>query len=528
LTHVLNFPLAFVSGDNGVIDMALLSVIRRWHFREGMPIREIRRRTGLSRNTIRKYLRAGTIEPKFKVPERPSKLDPFAEKLSGWLRIEANKSRKQKRTAKQMYADLVALGFDGSYSRVAAFVRAWKADRQRDAQTIGRGTFVPLIFAPGAAFQFDWSEDWALLGGERVKLQVAHTKLSHSRAFIVRAYPLQTHEMLFDALTQAFRVLGGVPQRGIFDNMKTAVDRIGSGKARQVNARFAAMASHYLFEPEFCNPASGWEKGQVEKNVQDARRRLWQPLPRFPDLAALNAWLEERCVAQWQQIQHGVLPGTVADVHASEIASLMPLGRSFDGFVEHTKRVSPSCLVHFERNRYSVPASFANRPVSLRIYPERIVIAAEGQVLCEHRLIIDRSHHLPGQTIYDWRHYLAVIQRKPGALRNGAPFTEIAEAFRKLQVYLLKRPGGDREMVEILALVLQHDEQAVLCAVELALEAGVPTKTHILNLLHRLLDGKPTSADAIDTPQELSLRREPKANVARYDRLRMKENARAS
>jgi transposase len=199
-----------------VIDMALLSVIRRWHFRDGMPIREIERRTGLSRNTIRKYLRADTVEPKFKIPARPSKLDPFAGKLSGWLRIEAGKSRKQRRTTKQMHADLVVLGYDGSYGRVAAFVRAWKAERQREQQTSGRGTFVPLVFAPGEAFQFDWSEDWALLAGERTKLQVAHTKLSHSRAFIVRAYPLQTHEMLFDALTQAFRVLGGVPRRGIF------------------------------------------------------------------------------------------------------------------------------------------------------------------------------------------------------------------------------------------------------------------------------------------------------------------------
>jgi transposase len=328
-----------------VIDMALLSVIRRWHFREGVPIREIARRTRLSRNTIRKYLRADAVEPKFKVPERPSKLDPFAEKLSGWLRIEASKSRKQKRTARQMHADLVALGYDGSYGRVSAFVRAWKADRQREQGTSGRGTFVPLMFAPGEAFQFDWSEDWALLGGERTKLQVAHTKLSHSRAFTVRAYLLQTHEMLFDALTQAFRVLGGVPRRGIFDNMRTAVDKIGSGKARQVNARFAAMASHYLFEPEFCNPASGWEKGQVEKNVQDARRRLWQPLPSFPDLDALNAWLEQRCIEQWGEIQHGVLPGTIADVRAAEVASLMPLGRPFDGFVEHTKRVSPTCPV---------------------------------------------------------------------------------------------------------------------------------------------------------------------------------------
>jgi transposase len=508
--------------------MDLLSVIRRWRFRDKLPIREIERRTGLSRNTIRKYLRSDVVEPKFAVPERPSKLDPFVDKLSGWLRIEAGKSRKQRRTVMQMHADLVELGFDGSYNRVAAFARKWKAQLQYEQQTSGRGTFVPLVFAPGEAFQFDWSEDWAIIAGERVKLQAAHTKLAHSKAFIVRAYPLQTHEMLFDALTQAFRVLGGVPRRGIFDNMKTAVDRIGSGKIRQVNARFAAMASHYLFEPEFCNPASGWEKGQVEKNVQDARRRLWQKMPAFPDLATLNEWLEERCIAQWSEIQHGNLPGTIADVHAGEIASLMEMGRPFDGFVEHTKRVSPTCLVHFERHRYSVPASFANRPVSLRIYPDRIVIAAEGKILCEHRRIMDRAHHLRGQTIYDWRHYLAVIQRKPGALRNGAPFAEIPEAFRQLQAHLLRHPGGDREMVDILSLVLHHDEQAVLCAVELALEAGVPTKTHILNLLHRLIDGKDGNPPRIDAPQALTLNREPKANVARYDALRGKEMRHAS
>jgi transposase len=178
------------------------------HFCQGIPIREIERRTALSRNTIRKYLRGDTVEPVFNTSARPSKLDEFADKLSGWLLMEANKSRKQKRTAKQMHADLVVLGYDGSYERVAAFVRAWKAERQREQQTSGRGTFVPLVFAAGEAFQFDWSEDFALLGGRQIKLQVAHTKLSHSRAFIVRAYPLQTHEMLFDALTQALQRTG--------------------------------------------------------------------------------------------------------------------------------------------------------------------------------------------------------------------------------------------------------------------------------------------------------------------------------
>ena len=509
--------------------MALLGVIRRWAFREGISIRGISRRTGLSRNTIRRYLRSGAVEPKFRVPDRPSKLARYADKLSLWLKAEAGKSRKQRRTVKQLHADLVVLGYEGSYNRVAAFVRAWKADRQREQQSSGRGTFVPLVFPSGEAFQFDWSEDWAVLGGERTKLQVAHVKLSYSRAFLVRAYPLQTHEMLFDAHYHGFRVLGGVPQRGIYDNMRTAVDRVGRGKERQVNARFLAMASHYLFDPDFCNPAAGWEKGQVEKNVQDARHRLWQPMPCFADLEALNAWLERRCVDLWGQVPHGTLPGTIAEVWASEKPSLMALPPAFDGFVEHTKRVSPTCLVHLERNRYSVPAAyappgatpspFANRPVSVRIYPQRIVVAAEGLILCEHPRIIERSHHLPGRTVYDWRHYLAVIQRKPGALRNGAPFADLPEAFKRLQGSLLKRPGGDREMVEILALVLQHDEEAVLCAVELALEGGLPTKTHILNILHRLVDGKTTAA-AVNAPQALTLSREPKADVERYDALR--------
>ena len=220
----------------------------------------------------------------------------------------------------------------------------------------------------------------------------------------------------------------------------------------------------------------------------------------FPDLEALNNWLEDRCKVLWSETAHGSLPGSIADVWEAEKPRLMPLPTAFDGFVELSKRVSPTCLITFDRNRYSVPASFANRPVSLHIYPERLVIVAEGQVVCKHSRIIERSHRQPGRVIYDWRHYLAVVQRKPGALRNGAPFVEMPEAFRKLQSLMLRKPGGDREMVDILSLVLQHDEQAVLCAVEMALEAGVPTKTHVLNLLHRLVDGTPTDQPDVTPP----------------------------
>lgn len=500
--------------------MGLLNIIRRMHLREKLSIREIARRTGLSRNTVTKHLVANTIEPRFATPERPSKLDPFSEKLAGWLKTEAGKSRKQRRTLKQMHADLVKLGFTGSYNRVAAFARDWRADRQREQQTTGRGTFVPLSFSPGEAFQFDWSDDSAILRGERTKLQMAHIKLSHSRAFLLRAYLLQTHEMLFDAHWHGFRVFGGVPARGIYDNMKTAVDRVGRGKERQVNMRFLAMTNHYVFEPEFCNPAAGWEKGQVEKNVRDSRHQLLHGMPEFADLAALNAWLEQHCLELWKSTAHGTRPGTIADVWTEERAALMPLPVAFDGFIELSKRVSPTCLISFERNRYSVPASFANRPVSLRIYPDRLVVAAEGNILCQHPRVIQRSHQLPPRTIYDWRHYLAVLQRKPGALRNGAPFLELPPAFRRLQSQMIRKPGGDREMVDMLALVLQHDEQAVLTAVELALAEGVATKTHVLNLLHRLVDGKVVGGPPLDTPQALALRREPKADVERYDSLR--------
>jgi transposase len=501
-----------------VIDVALLSVIRRWHWRDQVPIREIARRTGLSRNTVRKYLAGDVVEPRYPQRTSPSKLDDYAEQLERWLKTESHKGRKQRRRVKQLYRDLVGLGYTGSYDRVAAFARQWRQAQQTAERTSSRGTFVPLSFAPGEAFQFDWSEDWAVVGGSRIKLQVAHFKLSHSRAFLLRAYLLQTHEMLFDAHNHAFAVWGGVPRRGIYDNMKTAVDRVLSGKQRDVNARFAAMVSHYLFEAEFCNPAAGWEKGQIEKNVQDARHRLWHTAPAFTTLRELNEWLQTRCVSFWQELPHPERHGqSIADVWREEQSLLMPSPRPFDGFIEHTKRVSPTCLIHYERNRYSVPATFANRLVSLRVYADRLVLVAEGQVIAEHARVIQRSHD-GGYTYYDWRHYLSVLQRKPGALRNGAPFTQLPSAFKQLQSILQKHSGGDREMVEILALVLHHDEQAVLASVELALESGAASKQHVLNILSRLI--APTAPSPIDAPPLLALCMEPTADVSRYDQLR--------
>ena len=493
----------------------MLAKIRRLHLRDGLSIREVSRRTGLSRNTVRQWLRQeGVTEPKYPQRERPGVVDAWAEQLEAALRADAHRPVRERRTAKALFEQIQALGYRGSYPRVVVWVRHW---REAQAAAPRRAAFVPLAFELGEAFQFDWSCEYVFVGGLRRRLEVAHTKLAASRAFWLTAYPSQSHEMLFDAHARAFEAFGGVPRRGIYDNMKTAVDKVGVGKARAVNARFAAMCSHYLFEPEFCNRASGWEKGIVEKNVQDQRRSLWREAAeqRWPNLERLNAWLAARCRQRWEETAHPDWPLlTVAEVLHDERAQLLPLAQRFDGYIEQPVRVSHTALIHFQRNRYSVPTAHVNAVLSLRIYPEELVLIAEsGQEVARHARSFERE-----QTCYDWRHYIDLVQMKPGALRNGAPFRVMPEPLQILQRHLLRHPGGDRVMAQVLAAVPIHGLEAVLVAAELALEAGHPSADHVLNVLARLKQGAPAEAPlTAATPQ---LAEEPRADVHRYDRLR--------
>ncbi len=246
--------------------------IRRLHRREHKSEREIARITGLSRNTVAKWLHGELVEPKYRRIGRPNKLAPYHEALQQTLATDAHRPKHERRTAKVLYAQIKARGYEGGYTRVTDYIRRWRVS----AGAASNLAFVPLAFELGEAYQFDWSEEGLMVGGIYYRAQVAHMKLCASRAFWLVAYPSQGHEMLFDAHNRAFAALGGVARRGIYDNMKTAVDRVKKGKGREVNARFAAMCAHFLIDAEFCNVAAGWEKGVVEKNVQDSRRRIWQ------------------------------------------------------------------------------------------------------------------------------------------------------------------------------------------------------------------------------------------------------------
>jgi transposase len=495
--------------------MALLGKIRAMHLRDGKSISEIARLTSLSRNTIKKWLKAnpGAV-PKYRRRDVPSKLTPFVEQLELALKADAQRPKRERRSVKALHAELMLAGYPGGYTRLKDYVRAW---RLKQGATASTGAFVPLAFELGEAFQFDWSEEGLVVGGIYRRLQVAHMKLCASRAFWLVAYPTQGHEMLFDAHTRSFAALGGVARRGIYDNMKTAVDKVRKGKGRVVNARFAALCAHYLVDADFCNVASGWEKGRVEKNVQDSRRRIWidAQRERFGSFDELNAWLAMRCRALWNEVrhpEHGQF--SVAEVLEHERGHLMPMPEPFDGYVEQPARVSSTCLVTVARNRYSVPCELAGQMVSARLYPMRVVVVADEAVVASHERLSDR-----GQTRYDWQHYIPLVQRKPGVLRNGAPFADMPRPLLALQAALLKREGGDRVMAQVLAAVPGAGLDAVLVAVELVLETGAVSAEHVLNVLGRL--NAAAVPERIDTA--LSLNEAPRADTDRYDALRAEQ-----
>jgi hypothetical protein len=349
-------------------------------------------------------------------------------------------------------------------------------------------------------------------------MQVSHLKLCASRAFWVVAYPSQGHEMLFDAHTRSFAALGGVARRGIYDNMKTAVDKVKKGKGRIVNARFNALCSHYLFEPDFCNVASGWEKGVVEKNVQDSRRRIWieAGTKRFGSFPELNAWLAERCRSIWAETPHPEHKQfTLAEMLDLEREHLMSMPEPFDGYVENPARVSSTCLVNVARNKYSVPCEWAGEMVSTRLYPSRVDVVAQDAIVASHTRLTNRA-----QISYDWQHYIDLVQRKPGALRNGTPFMDLPPALLRLRQSLLRHAGGDRVMAQVLAVVPQAGLDAVLVAVEVLLEGATPnggiSVEHVRNVLARL--SSPPMPQQAETSLQLS--EVPLANTARYDGLR--------
>lgn len=360
--------------------MEHIAEIRRRHFISKESISAIANSLSLSRQTVRKALRS-EAEPIYQRKIQPTpKLGAFKSQLAEWLERDAKLPKRQRRTAQRLFECLQVEGYQGSYGPVQRFVLDWKQQAPHRPSTTQ--VFVPLAFPAGETCQFDWSHEYVILNGVLQTIKVAHFRLAYSRRMFLAAYPRKPQEMVFDAHIRAFTCFGGAPKRMIYDNLKTVVDAIFAGKERQFNRRFLTLANHYMFEPVACTPESGWEKGQVENQVGNVREWLFTPTPRFESFAELNAWLALRC-EELAGRRHPEQSGrAIADCFIEEKPLLIPVKAVFDGYVEKTLRVSSTCLIKVDHNRYSVPAEWANRIVSLRITADRLRIVAEKPDCC--------------------------------------------------------------------------------------------------------------------------------------------------
>jgi len=488
--------------------------IRHAYFREGKAIRAITREMNLSRNTVRNIIRSGITDQKYERVSQPHpKLGSFIERLRALLHEDADKPIRHRRTAQLLFEQLQREGYEGGYDAVRRYVGIWK----RSSGTAIIKAYVPLEFVPGDAFQFDWSYEQVELAGVQVEAKIAQFRLCHSRKPFCIAYTRETLEMVLDAHIRAFEFFGGVCSRGIYDNLKTVVSKVLMGKDRVFNRRFQNLASHYLFDMVACTPAAGWEKGQVENQVGMVRKRFFAKRRRFTSLEELNEWLADECRNHAATTKHPERKEqTVAQVFVEEQSKLLALPASpFDGYQESVSRVSPQLLISFDRNRYSVDAMAVGKAVSVRAYADRIVMVMNGTEVGSHRRHLGRD-----KVIYDPWHYLPVLERKPGALRDGAPFKQwdLPEAIVEVRRILENRVGGDRQFVSILSVVSRYGLESVTVACAQVVEDKTVSSDVVLSILSREHEEPP--AEPLPLSAQLPLiTLIPEVDCYRYDQL---------
>lgn len=494
--------------------METIRKIRKAHFVDGKGIRQIVRDFKISRNTVRDILRSGKTDQQYQRSKQPRpKLGLFADRLSELLNEDSAKPVKHRRSAQILFEQLQREGYEGGYDTLRRYVATWK--QSQEVATVR--AFIPLAYDPGDAFQFDWSYESVELGGVPVELKIAQFRLCHSRKPYCVGYTRESLEMVLDAHVRAFEFFGGVCRRGIYDNLKTVVTKVLMGKDRVFNRRFQSLASHYLFDPVACTPAAGWEKGQVENQVGVVRNRFFVKRRRFADLAELNEWLEQECRNHAATARHPERKDrTIDEVFAEEKGHLLTLPVSpFDGFQESVARVSSQLLISFDRNRYSVNAMAVGKTVAVRAYADRIIVVLNDRVVAMHRRHLGRD-----KVIYDPWHYLAVLEQKPGALRNGAPFKgwDLPPSLLEVKTKLEGRPGGDRQFVAILSAVRRYSLDAVAEACSQALSDKTVSSDVILAVLSRKHD-EPQPGPVQETAKLPQLTLVPIVDCHRYDLL---------
>jgi transposase len=496
-------------------DMENWAEIRRRVLADGLSGRAACREYKLHWKTLKKIL--GHPEPpgyRRTKPKRPSVLDPLLPVVHQILEDDRKAPKKQRHTAKRIFDRLRAEhGYQGGLTTVKDAVRAW---RLRTAEV-----FVPLAHPPGEA-QADFGQAEITLDGRAATVALFVMTLPYSDAIFVAAFPRECTEAFLEGHVRAFEFFGGVPRRISYDNSKIAVARITGTRDRKLTDEFLRLKSHHLFREHFCLVRRPNEKGHVETLVGFARRNFLVPVPAaHGGLEPLNARLRADCLEDLSRKLRGK-PATKAALLAEERAAMLPLpAEAFLAARVEQPTADSLSLVRFDTNDDSVPTAYAHHKLTVVGTVDAVRIVAGDRVVAEHRRCRDRE-----RVTDDPVHYLALLERKPGALDFAAPLEgrELPVCFGALRRRLAAEFGGPgtRRFIKVLRLLERASPRELTRAVERALELGVADADAVrLILEHRGeeavdlfgLDGRPRLSRVAVPAPDLSAYASPAPGV---------------
>jgi transposase len=452
--------------------------IRRRVLVDGESKRSVQRRFKLHWKTLQKIL-TEPEPPGYRTsrPRAKKKLGPFLAALEEILRQDQHAPPKQRHTAKRIFERLRdEHGYPGGLTVVKEAVHAW---RQQHAEA-----FVPLAHPPGEA-QVDFGHAEITLDGVPAKVALFVMTLPYSDALFCCAFPKECTEAFLEGHRRAFDYFGGVPRRISYDNSKIAIAKIAGSRAREVTREFQRLQSHFLFAAHFCLVRRANEKGHVENLVGYARRNFLVPVPDVPTFEALNEGLLAKCREDLQRRVRGKPTGK-ADLLTEEAAALLPLPKqAFEARRVEVARANSLSLVRFDGNDYSVPTDHAHQAVTVVGGIDVVRLVVGGRVVARHRRCWGKE-----QAYFDPVHYLALLERKPGALDFARPLDgwQLPDCFgvlrRRLEAELAGH--GTREFIKVLRLLEGAAVPDLAAAVEYALGVGAVSADAVrLILEHR-------------------------------------------
>jgi transposase len=478
--------------------------IRRKVLVEKASKRSIYRDYGIGHQALAKIL-ANPDPPGYQMAEARRKpvLGPFLGVIDEIMVADKEAPPKQRHTAKRIFERLqVEYGYTGGYSQVRTAVAKTKQ--------YSKEAFVPLSHPPGHA-QFDFGEAVVEIAGVRRKAALGVITLPYSDTYFLSAYPRECTETFQAAHVAGFEFFGGVPLRISYDNTTIAVSKV-MGRERVLTRAFLTLESHYLFDHHFCRVGRGNEKGHVENHVGYCRRNLLVPVPSFASWSALNEYLAAACYADLFRRVRGKV-GTKAERLVDDRATMLALpSEAFEPRRVAQGHANSLSLVRFDRNDYSVPTSYAHHEVSVVGGIEEVAITSGTAVIARHPRHWGKEH-----TTFDPIHYLALLERKPGAIDFARPLENwglpgcFAILRRRLEADLGDK--GTREFIKVLRLLENATLPALTRAVESAITIGATGSDAIaLILMHHAeqpvglfsLDGHPHLKSVAIEPPDLT------------------------